>query len=268
MTSPVSDAPAQRRAKAELRRIVLELRDSGRLYPLHDAELDDLFRGSMDRFCDIAERLEGHRRVLDIGSGHGMLLAVLAELGHECAGVDFADQANRYPFSYRDRAIPFAVSNAEVEPLPFRDASFDAVTCCQVLEHFSHSHLPLMREVLRVLRPGGVLEVDVPNAVSFRNRSRMLRGKHITYDYREHYLHAEPIRYKGMSFFPARHNREFTRDDLRLLLQEAGFADIDVRFLKSRRYRTGLDRVRSLGTALKDTVPSLRKSLIAFAVKP
>jgi len=31
-----------------------------------------------------------------------------------------------------------------------------------------------------VLRPGGIAEVDVPNAASFRNRSRMLRGKHIT----------------------------------------------------------------------------------------
>lgn len=55
--------------------------------------------------------------------------------------------------------------------------------------------------------------------------------------------------------------------DLTARLKIAGFREVDVRFLKSRRYRQGLDRLKSLGTALKDLVPSLRKSLIAFAVK-
>ena len=89
----------------------------------------------------------------------------------------------------------------------------------------------------RVLGAGGIVEIDVPNAASFRNRSRMLRGKHITYDYREHYL-PEPVLYNGHSFFPLRHNREFTRDELALLLEEAGFGEIEASFLKSRRHRT------------------------------
>jgi hypothetical protein len=119
----------------------------------------------------------------------------------------------------------------------------------------------------RVLRPGGVLEIDVPNVVCFRNRSRLLRGKHITYDYAEHYLHATPILYKGMSYFPYRHNREFTKSELELLLREAGFHKYEVSFLKSRRYREGIERMKSIGTVIKDLVPSFRKSLIAFAVK-
>jgi hypothetical protein len=70
-----------------------------------------------------------------------------------------------------------------------------------------------------------------------------------------------------MSFYPLRHNREFTRKELEILLKAAGFRDIEVSFLKSRRYRTGWRRFVSLGTALKDALPSLRKSLIAFARK-
>ena len=142
-----------------------------------------------------------------------------------------------------------------------------AVTCCQVLEHFTHSHLPLMREIRRVLRPGGIEEVDVPNAVSFRNRSRMLRGKHITNEYETHFLRAEPILYKGMSFYPVRHNREFTAAELRLLFEAAGFRNIRVSYLKGRRYREGARRFLSAGTMLRDAVPSLRKFLIAFAEK-
>ncbi|OQW62910.1 MAG: hypothetical protein BVN28_04765 [Nitrospira sp. ST-bin4] len=70
-----------------------------------------------------------------------------------------------------------------------------------------------------------------------------------------------------MSFFPRRHNREFTKSDLEILLRASGYRDIDVQFLKSRRYREGWGRLQSVGTAIKDLVPSLRKSLIAFAVK-
>jgi hypothetical protein len=73
--------------------------------------------------------------------------------------------------------------------------------------------------------------------------------------------------YKGRSFFPARHNREFTLKELELLLESAGFRKVRAYFLKSRRYRTGLSRFRSLGSMLRDSVPSLRKSLIAFAEK-
>jgi SAM-dependent methyltransferase len=263
----VSETPIHQLTRAQIYERALALRRSGSLFDLADAELDDIFHGSVDRFCEIADRLRACRRVLDVGAGHGMLLALLQELGHECHAVDFGGQSERHPAVYRDRAIPFHACNVELDPLPFADASLDAVVCCQVLEHFTHSHLHAVSEMHRVLRPGGVLEVDVPNVGSYRNRSRMLRGKNITYDYREHYLYAKPVLYKGHSFYPVRHNREFTRAELRLLLEAAGFRDIEVRYLKSRRHREGLERLRSLGSALRDAIPALRKSLIAFARK-
>jgi SAM-dependent methyltransferase len=226
-----------------------------------------VFKGSIDRFCDIAFRLRFCKKVLDVGAGHGMLLSLLCELGHDCHALDFSDNTARYPEVYKNKPIHFQVCNVEVDPIPFADGYFDAVVCCQVLEHFSHSHLKAMQEIHRVLRHGGIVEVDVPNAVSFRNRSRVLRGKNITYDYEKHYLYAQPVPYKGMSFYPERHNREFTKTELRILLDAGGFRNIEIAFLKSRRHRIGLEKIRTLGTIIKDAVPSLRKSLIAFAEK-
>lgn len=263
----MSEPPVHELSRSQIYARALALHRSGKLFDPANAELDDVFRGSVDRFCEIAERLRECRRVLDVGAGHGMLLALLHDLGHECHAVDFGSQPERNLAFFSERGIPFRPCNVEVDPLPFDHDSLDAVVCCQVLEHFTHSHLHAVSEMHRVLRPGGVIEVDVPNVASFRNRSRMLRGKNITYDYREHYLLAKPVLYKGHSFYPVRHNREFTRVELRLLLELCSFREIEVRYLRSRRHREGFERLLSLGTAIRDVIPGLRKSLIAFGQK-
>jgi len=263
----VHDVVPHTLSKKQIYRRAFELRAQGRLYNNRDPALDDVFKGSLDRFCEIAHRLRASRKVLDVGAGHGMLLSLLCELGHDCYALDITDHTAKYPEVYRQKPIKFQVCNVEVDSLPFPDDCFDAVVCCQVLEHFTHSHLKAMQEIHRVLKRGGMVEVDVPNAVSFRNRSRMLRGKNITYDYQKHYLYAQPVSYKGLSFYPDRHNREFTKVELRILLQAGNFRNIEIAFLKSRRHREGLEKIRTLGTMVKDAVPSLRKSLIAFAEK-
>jgi len=254
-------------SKKEIKRKALALRNQGCLYDLPNQELEDYFNGSIDRFCEIAEKIRNAARVLDVGSGQGVLLSLLYELGHECYGVDLHDMPRNYSETYSKKKIHFQTCNIEVDPLPFPDAFFDAVLCCQVLEHFTHSHLGATKEMHRVLRKGGLIEIDVPNVVCFRNRSRILRGKNITFDYEKHYLRGKPILYKGLSFYPDRHNREFTRKELGLLLKTACFQNIQVSYLKSRRHRVGWERVKGVGSAVRDFIPSLRKSLIAFAVK-
>jgi SAM-dependent methyltransferase len=205
-------------------------------------------------------------RVLDVGAGHDLQLSLLSNLGHEWHVLDVKNKPSVYPDVYR-KGVTFHLCNVEVDPIPYPNASFDVVVCCQVLEHFTHSHLPAVREMRRVLKPGGVLEVDVPNVACFRNRSCLLRGKHITCDYEEHYLRAEPALHKGRLFYPLWHNREFTKAEIEILFRAAGFQEIDVHFLRSRRYREGVEGLKAIGTALKDLIPSLRKSLIGFTVR-
>jgi len=53
--------------------------------------------------------------------------------------------------------------------LPFRTEGLDGVLCSHVIEHFDcHAGAALMRECHRILKPGGVLLVSVPDAAVFR----------------------------------------------------------------------------------------------------
>lgn len=239
----------------------------GKLYDLQKEEAENEFSAGIDGFSFIAHKVRHARKILDIGPGSGILISLLSELGHECYAVDIYDSSVKYPEIYKNKKIPFHICNTEIDDLPFSDNFFDAVICSEVLEHFAHSHLKAVNEMSRVLTEDGTVVVEVPNAVSFHKRSRMLRGKHITWDYKKHYLYAEPLLYKGFSFYPDRHNREFTNDELKLLLQECKFRNVEVHFDKSSRYRPGLQRIKSIGSAVRDIIPSLRKTLIGIGTK-
>jgi SAM-dependent methyltransferase len=255
-------------SKKQIYKQSLALRNQRKLYNLQNKYYDDTFGSSIDRYCEIAFRLKDSKRVLDVGAGSGLLLSLLYELGHECYAIDVNDLPKMYaPEIFSGKKIDFKICNVEVDDMPYPDNYFDAVVCSETLEHFIHSHLNAAKEMHRVMRSGGICIITAPNAVSFRNRSRMLRGKNITWDYEKHYLDAEPVIYRGLSFYPDRHNREFTINELKLLMERAGFKNVNVYLFQSRKYRIGIDRIKSIGSELRDLIPSLRKTLFAVGNK-
>ena len=251
--------------KDSLVKYLLAAARSGQLFDLNHAVERNDFYSSLDRFSEIAFRLHGKQKVLDVGSGTGILCGILALLGHEVHALDFFDRSNYHV--YRTHSVLFSVCNIEADPIPYPNDFFDAVVCCQTLEHFTHAHLPSVLEMKRVLKPGGILEIDVPNAVCLRNRIRVIRGKHITWDYEKHYLDVKPSVYKGREYYPDRHNRELTFHELKILFNRAGFSLIEVRYLRNERFRSGFAKLISIGSFLRNIIPSTRKSLIGFGVK-
>ena len=63
------------------------------------------------------------------------------------------------------------------DALPYEDASFDVVVFTEVLEHVFRPPSELLREIHRILRPGGTLLLSVPNIATLANRLGLLFGR-------------------------------------------------------------------------------------------
>ncbi|HEY2773483.1 MAG TPA: class I SAM-dependent methyltransferase [Candidatus Binatia bacterium] len=95
-------------------------------------------------------------RILDIGCGAGANALELSRFGRVTA----ADRSLEALAFVRSRGVDDVVA-AEAPQLPFRDASFDIVTAYDVIEHVDDDR-GFVRELARVLVPGGALAVHVP----------------------------------------------------------------------------------------------------------
>jgi 2-polyprenyl-6-hydroxyphenyl methylase / 3-demethylubiquinone-9 3-methyltransferase len=110
-------------------------------------------------------------QVLDIGCGGGLLAEEFARLGCTVTGVDPSEEslaAARRHAAAQGLAISYRAASGEA--LPFADATFDVVYCCDVLEHVSDLR-QVIAETARVLRPGGIYLYDTINRTT---RSRLI----------------------------------------------------------------------------------------------
>jgi SAM-dependent methyltransferase len=99
-----------------------------------------------------------NKAILDAGCGTG---AILKQLGNPSmnVGIDLAPEA----ISFCRRRALNNVQQGDICALPFADASFDAVICSSVLYHQWVKDVSAgIREMNRVLRPGGLLLLNVP----------------------------------------------------------------------------------------------------------
>jgi ubiquinone/menaquinone biosynthesis C-methylase UbiE len=104
--------------------------------------------------------------VLDVGCGDAGALIAFAEQGSTCAGIECFDTSlERGKLRAADHGVEVDLRKGVAESIPFPDASFDLVMLDNVLEHVTDRPLTL-REVRRVLKPGGLLYMVTPKPFS------------------------------------------------------------------------------------------------------
>lgn len=103
---------------------------------------------------------------LDLPAGPGALTQALLERGFEVTSADVDPSRFAVP-GRRCDAVDFE------GPLPYPDGAFGLVVCAEGLEHAENAY-HVMRELSRVLAPGGTLVLSTPNPLNLASRVRAL----------------------------------------------------------------------------------------------
>jgi 2-polyprenyl-3-methyl-5-hydroxy-6-metoxy-1,4-benzoquinol methylase len=157
----------------------------------------------------------GHR-LLDVGCAYGHFLAAGRERGFDVTGLEIdkevADAARRRGF---------CVYDAYLEDLRLPDASYEAITLWDVIEHVSEP-CALLKEATRLLKPGGILFVHTGNAAFQIPKGRLLG-----------FLRPQGGPYNA----PSQHVTHWTVHTMRDVLKRAGgFDHVGIHHLDTIRY--------------------------------
>ena len=156
---------------------------------------------------DMMSGLPGSR-VLDLGCSSGLFAAHARAAGHHVTGVDYLEIPG-----VRERTDHFVQASLE-DGIPAEAGDgFDVIVAADVIEHLSRPG-QVMRDMFRVLRPGGQVVLSVPNFAHWYPRIRVAAGL---------------FGYDRRGILDETHLRFFTRATLRRLVRASGFDILEER---------------------------------------
>lgn len=175
-------------------------------------------------------------KILDVGAFPGSLVKCLRLFLHESGPIEAAGLASdeRFLSDLAALEIPFLQVNldpivgsylapsTERTRLEREDAYYDVAFCTEMIEH-TLDPLYALREIARVLRPGGILVLTTPNQAVLSHRLRLLLGKSIYFDLKG------SIMYQSNDWRP--HFREYTQAEMETLVRDGGFEIVESSFM-------------------------------------
>ena len=141
---------------------------------IHGARSDATTVNAVLSWHDYAEALLPARidSYLDYGCGKGEMLNRVYRRAAHASGLDVDPEVLPSIPGVETRVV------REGESLPFPNESFDVITCLEVIEHVADAKQTL-RELARVLRPGGILILTTPyTRLAYIDGSRQIRITH------------------------------------------------------------------------------------------
>jgi SAM-dependent methyltransferase len=101
-------------------------------------------------------------RIVDLGCGEGVLVESLRQRGYDIRGIDLCYQSD-------------FVERGDITQTGLAANSVDLVLCLDVIEHLSFADQEqAVREIRRILKPGGMLVATIPNLAHFSSRLAFL----------------------------------------------------------------------------------------------
>ena len=136
----------------------LSIKEFSRAAKVYETDEAGVYRMCRKDYPDILAELEKEEftDVLDAGCGTGAVIALLSEKYPEkhYTGIDLSPKMIEVASAKKTENAVFVCGDCE--DLPFKDNSFDAITCSMSFHHYPHP-VDFFRSCERVLRPGGRL---------------------------------------------------------------------------------------------------------------
>ncbi|MBV8074253.1 MAG: class I SAM-dependent methyltransferase [Candidatus Eremiobacteraeota bacterium] len=163
--------------------------------------------------------------VLEQGTFFGQSACVLQRLGYQTTAVDrygsFNGALDEYVKHMRELGVNVIEATWENEEATFKALpAYDAVVSMAVIEHIPHTPREFLKELIRHVRPGGIIALDTPNIARYWNRRYLAEGKSIHQEIDAQFY--SPIPFEG-------HHREYTAAEMVWMLEQMGCRDVQCR---------------------------------------
>ncbi len=202
-----------------------------------------------------ADRLPSYRRLLqfvkkrmrpggvliDVGAASGTFVKMAIDDGLQAIACDYSHEALAYA---RDTlGVPTLASPAEQIDAP--DNSYDCVTMFHTIEHLPDP-VGVLREMLRILKPGGFIFLETPNYTLHYTAETRWRGLFPLYKLL--------TKREGMPWVPFDHYYHWTPALLRRALQQAGFVEATSHHILGYRSNTKPNLIFGMAYVLFDLI--------------
>lgn len=129
---------------------------------------EELLDWLRNRLKEFSKGLSGEMRLLDIGCGSGFVIRAAQGIFKKLYGIDISENILKKGSQFADGVIC-----ADADFLPLKDESIDMVVLFSTLHHF-YDFKPILNQIHRVLKAGGILYIDHDLSKSFAERFKLL----------------------------------------------------------------------------------------------
>jgi 2-polyprenyl-3-methyl-5-hydroxy-6-metoxy-1,4-benzoquinol methylase len=228
------------------------------------------------KYYQIISKIKGEyspgSTILSIGSGPCDLEAILSKLNYSVTAVDDLSDQWHLIGENKQRIKNFARKfnvNLIVQPAvitQLNENSFDVVLMIDILEHLVGSPRDLLNYGISMLKPNGIIIIEVPNTVNLKNRITVLFGK-------SNQVSAKCIFWTVGKY--RSHFREYTKPELKEIMSNLKLKNIEVQLLNigtEITYQSTKQIPKKIAIFLyrfiSGTYPNFRDTIIISGKKP